>query len=453
MDSYQVRSVPEQRRALWASLVGTSVEFYDFFIYATAASLFFGPLFFPAGSPSVQLLAAYASLALAFFARPVGAILFGHFGDRVGRKATLVASLLLMGVSTFLIAFLPTYEQIGWWATLLLCLLRLGQGLGLGGEWGGASLLAVENAPPAWRGRYGIVPPLGAPIGFIAANGAFLLLGLLLTPDQMMAWGWRIPFLGSALLVGVGLWVRLRLAETPAFAAVLEKGPPEAVPIARVVRSYPAITIYSTIAGIACFATFYMATAFLLGYGTMTLGYGRNQFLLVEIGAILFMALGIILSGILSDRYSPRIVLIGGCISILVLAGPLMAPMMESGSVVIAFAYLSLALLCMGLAYGPLGAWLPSLFPARVRYTGVSMAFNLATILGGGLAPYLSQTIAQSGGLVPVGLYLSACGAISLAGLLLAGRHEVKLTDRTTEPGRPPFQTNLPIRTDHAGDD
>jgi MFS family permease len=425
MESHQLPPLAEQRRALWASLVGTSVEFYDFFIYATAASLFFGPLFFPSSSPSAQLLASYLSLALAFFARPVGAILFGHFGDRVGRKATLVASLLLMGISTFLIAFLPTFNDIGWWATILLCMLRLGQGLGLGGEWGGASLLAVENAPPGWRGRYGTVPPLGAPIGFIAANGMFLFLGLLLTKDQMMDWGWRIPFLGSAVLVIIGLWVRLRLAETPAFAAVLERGPPEAVPVATVVRSYPWVTILGTLGGIACFATFYMATAFLLGYGTLTLGFDRNQFLLVEIGAILFMALGIVLSGIFSDRYSPRAVLIVGCLSILLLAGPLMAPMMESGSILIVFAYLSLALLCMGLAYGPLGAWLPGLFPARVRYTGVSLAFNIATIVGGGLAPFFSQSMAEKGGLVPVGLYLSACGALSLLGLLMTGRRAV----------------------------
>jgi metabolite-proton symporter len=422
----QAPSTVERRRALWASLIGTSVEFYDFFIYATAASLFFGPLFFPQDSPSAQLLAAYASLALAFFARPVGAILFGHFGDRVGRKSTLVASLLLMGVSTFLIAFLPTYADIGWWATLLLCLLRIGQGIGLGGEWGGASLLAVENAPAGWRGRYGAVPPLGAPLGFAAANGVFLSLGLMLSTEQMLDWGWRVPFLGSALLVVIGLWVRLKLAETPAFAAVLERGPPESLPIARVVRRHPAVTLFGICGGIACFATFYMATAFLLGYGTTALGYERNQFLLVEIGAIVFMALGIVASGYLCDRFTPRTALIAGCITIVVLAGPLMAPMMQSGSIVTAFAYLSLALLCMGLAYGPLGAWLPSLFPARVRYTGVSIAFHFATIIGGGVAPYFSQSMAQSGGLAPVGYYLSACGAVSLIGLLLARRVQVE---------------------------
>lgn len=423
METTQVHSTAERRRALWASLIGTSVEFYDFFIYATAASLFFGPLFFPAGSPTAQLLASFASLALAFFARPVGAVLFGHFGDRVGRKATLVASLLLMGTSTFLIAFLPTYHDIGWWATLLLCVLRLGQGLGLGGEWGGASLLAVENAPPGWRGRYGIVPPLGAPIGFITASGAFLLLGMVLSPEQMSEWGWRIPFLGSAALVAIGLWVRLKLSETPAFAEVLEKGPPEAVPLARVVKDHPGVTIVGMFGGVACFATYYMATAFLLGYGALTLGYGRNELLLAEIGGVLFMALGIVLSGIYSDKYSPRAVLIVGCAATVLLAGPLMAPMMQSGSILQVFFYLSLALLCMGLSYGPLGAWLPGLFPTRIRYTGVSLAFNFATIVGGGLAPFFSQTLAQQGGgLTSVGLYLSACGVISLAALLLARR-------------------------------
>jgi MFS family permease len=415
-------SQQERRRALTASLVGTSIEFYDFFIYATAASLFFGPLFFPASSAAAQLLAAFASLSLAFFARPLGAIIFGHFGDKVGRKVTLVASLLLMGGSTFLIAFLPTHEDIGWWATLMLCLLRFGQGLGLGGEWGGASLLAVENAPRGWRARFGIVPPLGAPIGFILASGAFLLLGLILTPEQMSSWGWRIPFLASAILVVLGLWIRLRLAETPAFAAVLKEGPPESLPVMRVIRSFSGVTIVGMLSGIACFATFYISTAFLLGYGTLSLGYTRNEFLLAEIGAVVFMALGIVISGILSDRYRPQPVLIFGCAATALLAGPLMEPMMTSGSLGVVFAYLSLALFCMGLSYGPLGAWLPSMFPARVRYTGVSLAFNFSTILGGGIAPYIAQSLAADGGLPPVGMYLSACGVISIVALFAAFR-------------------------------
>src|SRR6218665_3968559 len=245
------------RRVLLASLFGTSVEFYDFYIYATAAALVFGPLFFPADSPSIQLLASYASLGVAFVARPLGAWAFGHYGDRIGRKSTLVASLLLMGGSTLLIAFLPTYAMAGWLAPLLLCILRFGQGFGLGGEWGGAALLAVENAPPGWRGRFGMVPQLGAPVGLIGANGPFLILRAMMTTEQFMAWGWRIPFLLSIVLVGVGLWVRLKLSETPAFAAMLEEGPPPGVPFAELLRKHGWVTLGGTFGAVACFAVYY----------------------------------------------------------------------------------------------------------------------------------------------------------------------------------------------------
>ena len=256
------------RRILAASLLGTAVEFYDFYIYATAASLVFGKLFFPQASASAQLMSAYATFALAFFARPLGAAVFGHFGDRLGRKSTLVASLMLMGGSTLAIAFLPTYAQAGWVAPFLLCVLRFGQGFGLGGEWGGAALLAVENAPPGWRARFGMFPQLGAPVGFIAANGLFLLLGVLLTPEQFLAWGWRIPFLLSIVLVGVGLWVRLKLTETPAFAAALKEAPPAKAPLGELLRDFPLQTLAGTFAVVCCFAIFYLTTAFALGYGT-----------------------------------------------------------------------------------------------------------------------------------------------------------------------------------------
>jgi MFS family permease len=363
------------------------------------------------------LLYAYASLGLAFFARPFGAALFGHFGDRIGRKSTLVASLLLMGGSTTLIAFLPTQAQAGWIAPALLCLLRFGQGIGLGGEWGGAALLAVENAPPGWRGRYGMVPQLGAPIGFIAANGFFLILGLTLSPEDLLSWGWRIPFLGSAALVGLGLWVRLKLSETPAFAAALHAAPPEPVPLATLMRGHLGRTVAGTFGVVACFAVYYIATAFALGWGTTTLGFGRTEFLLIQLGGILFMAAGIVIAGILSDRFDPRRVLIAGCV-MTIFIGPTIGPLLGSGTAAGAFAFLSLALLAMGFVYGPLGAWLPGLFPARVRYTGASMAFNVGGILGGGLAPVAAQAMAEQGGLLPVGLYLSACGIVSLIALL-----------------------------------
>ena len=401
------------RRVLAASLIGTAIEFYDFYVYATAASLVFGPLFFPRSSPSAQLLASYGSFGLAFLARPLGSIVFGHFGDRVGRKSTLVASLLLMGTSTLLIGLLPGYRAIGWIAPSLLCLLRFGQGLGLGGEWGGAALLAVENAPAGWRARYGMFPQLGAPVGFIAANGLFIVLGLALTPAQFEEWGWRLPFLASGLLVVIGLWVRLKLTETPAFAAAMAKAPPAGVPLAEVLRDHARETVAGTLAVVVCFALFYIATAFALGYGTMTLHYDRRVFLGVLLGAIVFMAVGIAVAALWADRTSPRRVLMAGCVATVGLA-ILLPPMLGSGSLVVVGLFLSLALAVMGFVYGPLGAWLPAQFPARIRYTGASLAFSVGGILGGGLAPFLAQALADRGGLGAVGIYLGAAALVSL---------------------------------------
>ena len=404
-------------RILAASLVGTAVEFYDFYIYATAASLVFGPLFFPSSSPSAQLLAAYASFGIAFFARPVGSVVFGHFGDRIGRKSTLVASLLLMGGSTLLIAFLPTYAMAGWVAPLLLCILRFGQGFGLGGEWGGAALLAVENAPPGWRGRFGMFPQLGAPVGFLLANGLFLILGVMLTPEQFQLWGWRIPFLLSAVLVIVGLWVRLRISETPAFSKMLAEERPPAVPLREAFARHTPEIVCGTFAAVACFAFFYLATAFALGYGTTTLGIPRETFLSIQLVAILFLAIGILISGVWSDARTPRQVLMAGC-ALGVPLGFALAPMLGGGLIATGI-FLSMALFVMGLLYGPLGAWLPSLFPARVRYTGVSIAFNMGGIFGGALTPFAAQALAERGGLAWVGGYLTLAALVSLVALML----------------------------------
>jgi MFS family permease len=404
------------RRVLAASLVGTAVEFYDFYIYATAAALVFPQLFFPKSSDSAQLLQSYATFAVAFFARPVGAAFFGHFGDRIGRKSTLVASLLTMGLSTLLIAFLPSYAMVGWVAPALLCLLRFGQGFGLGGEWGGAALLAVENAPPGWRARFGMFPQLGAPVGFIAANGLFLLLGLGLSPEAFADWGWRLPFLASAILVGVGLWVRLKISETPAFQKVLDEAEPSHVPMAEAVRRHPGALVSGTFAVVACFALFYLSTAFALGYGTTKLGYSRETFLGVQLGAILFLAAGIIAAGYASDASNSRRVLMLGCVAT-VAVGLVMGTMMGAGSLFLVWAWLSTALFAMGFVYGPLGAFLPSLFPPRVRYTGASIAFNLGGIIGGGMAPIAAQALADRGGLTLVGGYLVAAGVLSLIGL------------------------------------
>lgn len=408
----------KHRRILTASLVGTAVEFYDFYIYGTAAALVFGPLFFPSESPSAQLMLSFMSFGLAFFARPVGAIVFGHYGDRIGRKSTLVASLMLMGISTLLIAFLPTYAMVGWVAPLLLCLLRFGQGFGLGGEWGGAALLAVENAPPGWRSRFGMFPQLGAPVGFIAANGLFLLLGLGLSDSDFAAWGWRIPFLLSAVLVGLGLWVRLKIGETPDFADAMAREAPVAVPIGELFRHHLVVTLAGTFAVVACFAIFYLATSFALAHGTTTLGYPKEQFLLIQLGAILFMAVGIIFAGYASDASSAHRVLTWGC-GATVLVGFLFGPALASGSWYVVGLGLATALFVMGLVYGPLGDWLTALFPVRVRYTGASVAFNAGGILGGAMAPIVAQALAEHGGTEMVGLYLAIAGIVSWIGLRL----------------------------------
>jgi MFS family permease len=413
------------RRILTASLVGTAVEFYDFYIYGTAAALVFGPLFFPESSDSAQLMYSFMTFGLAFFARPVGAIVFGHYGDRIGRKSTLVASLMLMGASTLLIAFLPTYAMVGWVAPLLLCILRFGQGFGLGGEWGGAALLAVENAPPGWKSRFGMFPQLGAPVGFIAANGLFLLLGLGLSDADFAAWGWRIPFLLSAVLVGLGLWVRLKISETPDFAEALEKEAPVAVPIGDLLRHHLVATLAGTFAVVACFAIFYLATSFALGHGTQALGYPKEQFLLIQLGAILFMAIGIIFAGYASDASSEQRVLTWGC-GATVLIGFVFGPALASGSWPVIFLGLASALFVMGLVYGPLGSWLTGLFPVHVRYTGASVAFNAGGILGGAMAPIIAQALAERGGTGTVGFYLALAGVVSWLGLLMMRRQGIR---------------------------
>ncbi|MBA3053395.1 MAG: MHS family MFS transporter [Sphingomonadales bacterium] len=409
-------------RVLTASLVGTAVEFYDFYIYATAAALVIGPLFFPAQSQAAQTLLSFMTFGLAFFARPVGAVAFGHFGDRIGRKSTLVASLLLMGGCTLLIAFLPTYMFLNQWgigplAPALLCLLRFGQGFGLGGEWGGASLLAVENAPKGWEARFGSAPQLGAPLGFLFANGLFLLLGLGLTETQFATWGWRIPFLASALLVGVGLWVRLRIGETPAFREALEQAPPAAVPVGRLFRDHSGAVVAGIAGVVACFAIFYLATTFALSFGTKTLGYPRETLLAVQLGANTFLALGILTAGWWADKTSARNVLAKGA-ALTALIGLGFGSGLGSGSLFIVFLTLAAALFVMGLTYGPLGSWLPTLYAVPVRYTGISLAFNLGGIIGGALAPFGAQLLAERGGTAYVGLFLTAAGALTLMGVL-----------------------------------
>ncbi len=410
--------ITAHRRVLTASLVGTAVEFYDFYVYATAAALVFGQLFFPQESPAAQQMFAFMSFGLAFVARPVGAIAFGHFGDRLGRKSTLVASLLLMGLSTLLIAFLPTYAMIGWVAPLLLCILRFGQGFGLGGEWGGATLLAVENAPPGWEARFGSAPQLGAPVGFLAANGLFLLLGLALSDRDFLAWGWRVPFLLSAVLVAVGLWVRLRVGETPAFREALEKAAPPKVPLGAVLRHHWAPTVAATAGVVSAFAIFYLSTAFALSHMTQVRAVPRETVLALQLFANLFLALGIVVAAVGSDRRSPRRILaLGAFLTIAV--GFFFGPVLADGPIVAVFFTLATALLVMGFVYGPLGGWMPTLFPVTARYTGMSIAFNCGGVIGGALMPIAAQKLSELGYVPLIGLLLSAAGLLTLLGVML----------------------------------
>jgi len=404
-------------RVLAAALVGTAVEFYDFYVYATAAALVFGPVFFPTADKSLSLLLSLTSFGVAFIARPVGAIAFGHFGDRLGRKSTLFVSLMMMGVSTLLIAFLPTYQMVGWVAPLLLVILRFGQGFGLGGEWGGAALLAVENAPKGWEARFGSAPQLGAPLGFLAANGLFMLLGLGLSDEDFIAWGWRIPFLLSAVLVGLGLWVRYRIGETPAFKEALERQTLHNLPFGRLLRHHWPAVIAGSAAVIACFAIFYLSTAFALAYMTTVRGGERETVLGVQLAANLFLAFGILLAAIWSDQANARNVLVAGSVGTIIL-GMMFGPMLAYGTLFAVFVMLSFALLVMGFTYGPLGAWLPTLFPVPLRYTGVSIAFNGGGIIGGGLVPIAAQWLSGKGEIVMVGLFLSAAGLITLFGVV-----------------------------------
>jgi metabolite-proton symporter len=418
-------AVPDLRSArnrpatvLFASLIGTTIEFFDFYIYATAAVLVFPKLFFPASDAAAATLQSLATFAIAFFARPVGSAVFGHFGDRIGRKATLVAALLTMGISTVVIGLLPTYASIGTLAPLLLALCRFGQGLGLGGEWGGAVLLATENAPPGKRAWYGMFPQLGAPIGFFLSSGVFLLLSGILSDAEFLRYGWRIPFLASSLLVLVGLYVRLKITETPDFQAVLDRNERVRLPVAAVFANHTRALVLGTLAALATFVVFYLMTVFALSWGTSALHYSRQQFLLLQLAAIVFFGLTIPIAAVLADRHGRRAAMILVSVG-LALFGLLFQPLFGSGNPPLVALFLILGQCLIGLTYGPLGTLLSELFPPEVRYTGASLTFNLAGILGASLAPYAATWLATNYGLQTVGWYLSAASVISLVALLL----------------------------------
>src|SRR5260370_2187064 len=383
------------REVLFASLIGRTIEFFDFYIYATAAVLVFPSLFFPATDPASATLGLLAMFGIAFLARPVGSALFGHFGDRIGRKTTLVVALSTMGVSTVAIGALPTYRSIGFAASLLLALCRFGQGLGLGGEWGGPVLVAIANALPGKRAWYGMFPQLGAPIGFFLSGGVFLALSRWLTDKQFFAFGWRLPFLASAVLVFLGLYVRLTITETPVFREALERREQVKVPMLVVFRDHTKTLLAGILVCLATFVLFYLMTVFTLAWGTSALGYSRRKFALIEVVTISFFALTIPLSAVLAEHGRRRALLwITASIGVF---GLIMAPIFVYGTTGAVVA-MALGLSLMGLTYGPLGTVLSELFPTPVRYTGSSLSFNFPGILGASLAPSIATWLAKNYG-------------------------------------------------------
>jgi len=413
------------RRVLFASLIGTTIEFFDFYIYATAAVLVFPALFFPGGDPTTAMLQSFATFALAFFARPVGAVVFGHFGDRIGRKATLVAALMTMGLSTVAIGLLPTYAQVGVVAPLLLAVCRFGQGLGLGGEWGGAVLLATENAPPGRKAWFGMFPQLGAPIGFILSTGSFILLTSVLSEEAFLSWGWRTPFLASAVLVIVGLWVRLRITETPEFSRVIERAERVKAPVLTLLANYKGALILGTLGATTTFLLFYLMTVFALSWATTTMGFTRADILPIQLIGVTFFAAFIPISALAADRFGQIRVLIAASAGI-GLFGFLIAPLF-SGGLTGLLVFFSLGFALMGATYGPLSSMMARPFRAAVRYTGASMAFNLAGIAGASVAPYAATSLASTFGVPAVGLYLAGTATITI--LALIGMSRLRIED------------------------
>jgi metabolite-proton symporter len=424
------------RRILLASLIGSAIEFFDFYTYANAAVLVFPALFFPASDPAAALMQSLATFAIAFFARPIGSAFFGHFGDRIGRKATLVAALLTMGFSTVIIGLLPSYAAIGAWAPALLALCRFGQGIGLGGEWGGAVLLATENAPAGKRAWFGMFPQLGAPIGFVLSGGIFLVLSRALTEEQFLSYGWRIPFLASAVLVLVGLYVRLKITETPAFREAIQARRRVAVPLLLVMRQHARTLLVGTLMATVTFELFYLMTVFAQGWAISVFRVPRADYLVLQLFAVLFFALFIPISGWLGDVAGGRRTMIVVTVGIF-LYGIFFATLFGSGDRLQIAIFLSLGMALMGATYGPLGAVLSELFPTEIRYTGLSLTFNLAGVVGASLAPYIATWLARTYTLQYVGYYLSAGATLTLAALLVASR-----TERNCYAGDPASTSN-----------
>lgn len=410
-------------QVLTASVVGTTIEFFDFYVYATAAVLVFPALFFPGSDPTSALLASFATFSIAFFARPLGAIVFGHYGDRVGRKTTLVAALLTMGISTVVIGLLPTYEQIGVIAPLLLALCRFGQGFGLGGEWGGAVLLATENAPPGKKSWYGMFPQLGAPLGLFLSSGVFWILLHFMSQEALLSWGWRVPFIASIALIAIGLWVRLSITETPAFQKAIDKHERVEVPVAELFRNHKRSLVLGTFVALATFVLFYIGSAYLLSYNVKVLKMPFLEALEVQLLGSVVFGIFIVVIGKLAEKYGRREMLI--VTTALIAAFSFFLPYLMTNGEGMIFLFVTLAMVLMGMTYGLIGTALAAPFPTSVRYTGSSITFNFAGIFGASLAPYIATYLQANYGMTYVGYYLFVAALITLACIFLSGKDEV----------------------------
>jgi metabolite-proton symporter len=403
------------RRVALASAVGTTIEWYDYFIYSTGAALIFGSQFFSPLSPASGTLAAFATLGVGFLARPVGGVVWGHFGDRLGRKGMLVASLLVMGLATVGVGLLPTYAQIGVWAPILLVVLRLLQGLSAGGEWGGAALMAVEHAPAGRRGRYGSFSQIGVPAGLILAQLLFFLMTNVMSADQFTAWGWRVPFLVSILLVGVGLFIRLRIAESPVFRALRDERARSRLPLVEVMRERPRELLLASVSFIANTAIGYVFLAYLLSYGTAVLKVGRNLMLLVVIVGSVSWLVSIVVSAIWSDRVGRKPVYLVGSVLLVVWSIPFFLLIDTRNAVWMMVAVIVLTI-GLGASYGPQSALFAGMFEPRYRYSGSSVSYSVGAVLGGGFAPLIAAALYErTGTSLSVSTYMIIVALISLA--------------------------------------
>ncbi|MEY8755732.1 MFS transporter [Peribacillus frigoritolerans] len=408
----------QMRRILIASLVGSSIEWFDYFLYGTVSALVFNQLFFVNEDPTIGLLLSYASFALAFFIRPFGGVIFSHIGDRIGRKKTLVLTLSLMGVATFGMGLLPTYQAVGIWAPILLITLRLVQGLGIGGEWGGALLLAVEYAPPEKRGLFGAIPQMGVTIGMLLGTVALSIMTLL-PENAFMTWGWRIPFIFSALLVFFGLWIRKGIDETPSFKKVKESGEVPKLPIVETLKNYWREVLIAVGAKVVETAPFYIFSTFVVSYATANLGFSRTATLTAVMIATIITTILIPIMGNLSDKIGRKKLFIGGTIGMALFAFPYFWLLQQKSVLLLIVA----TVIGLGVIWAPitavLGTMFSEIFDAKIRYTGITLGYQIGAALAGGTAPLVATALLDrfNNSYVPVAIYIIFASVLSLAAI------------------------------------